>query len=207
VADFERIEDNAGATRKSRLVRWSNYIWPRMGLKRYALYLRHRVGRMPGTAHSIAAGLASGAAMSMTPFLGLHFLLGAFLAWILRGNILASAIGTVLGNPWTFPLIWIWTYRVGCWIMAKDPVQEKVHNLSVASAVQAPLETLEPFILPMLVGSIPLGLMLWFGIYWPLRGAITRYKAQQTERRHKKAIELIRRMEQQEKAADDSRSA
>lgn len=193
--------------RKKRVARWSNYIWPRMGLRRYAIYLRHRLGRMPGTAHSIAAGLASGAAMSMTPFMGLHFLLGAFLAWVLRGNIFASAIGTVLGNPWTFPFIWIWTYRIGCWIMDRDPIQDPARQLSIVGTFQASVETLGPYILPMLVGSFPLGLVIWFGIYWPLRGAITQYKLQRTERRHKKAIEIIRRMEKQEKQANDGTSA
>jgi hypothetical protein len=44
-----------------------------------------------------------------------HFVLSALLAYIARANIIASAIGTVVGNPWTFPFIW-W----GCSTSATD---------------------------------------------------------------------------------------
>ncbi|MFR8207121.1 MAG: DUF2062 domain-containing protein [Alphaproteobacteria bacterium] len=36
--------------------------------------------------------------------MGFHLLLAALTAWIIRGNILASALGTAAGNPWTFRL-------------------------------------------------------------------------------------------------------
>ena len=35
------------------------------------------------------------------------------IAYIVRANIVAAAIGTVAGNPWTFPFIWLWTYWLG----------------------------------------------------------------------------------------------
>ena len=35
-----------------------------------------------------------------------HILLAMLLALLIRGNLIASGIGTVVGNPWTFPLIW-----------------------------------------------------------------------------------------------------
>ncbi|RMF08204.1 MAG: DUF2062 domain-containing protein [Alphaproteobacteria bacterium] len=181
--------------RKERLWRWMNYLWPRMGLRRYLVYLSHRIGRLPGTAHSIAAGIASGAAISMTPFVGFHFLLAALLAWVVRGNILASAIGTIIGNPWTFPLIWIWTYRIGCWLMARDPVADPLHHLSMTDAFREPAATLGPLLLPMMAGSLPVAIVVWFGIYWPLRGAVGKYKERRIERRHRRAIALIKRLE------------
>ena len=35
------------------------------------------------------------------------------LAWILRGSMAAAIIGTLFGNPWTFPFIWYLSYEVG----------------------------------------------------------------------------------------------
>ncbi len=191
----------------SRGQQWMNYIWPRMGLRRYAVYLRHRIGRMPGTAHSIASGIASGAAMSMTPFLGFHFILGALLAWVMRGNVLASAIGTMLGNPWTFPLIWYWTYRIGCLVLARDPMLDPVYHLTITDAFHAPLATLGPLLVPMVVGSVPAAIVVWFGIYWPLRGAVGKYKERRIERRHRNAIALINRLEEGKKEGGDHDAA
>ena len=68
-------------------------IWPRAGWRRTLIYLRHRIQRLPGTPYVIAGGLACGVAVSFTPFIGLHFILAAVLAWVLRTSIIASAIG------------------------------------------------------------------------------------------------------------------
>ena len=56
------------------------FLWPTMSLRRIGSYYKRRVARLPGTPHSIAAGFASGAAVSFTPFMGFHFVLGALLA-------------------------------------------------------------------------------------------------------------------------------
>ena len=88
-------------------------IWPERGFRRLFSYLFQRIIRLPGTPASIASGFASGVAASFTPFLGLHFILAGALAMLFRGNVLASAIGTFFGNPWTFILIWLADYEVG----------------------------------------------------------------------------------------------
>ena len=79
--------------------RVGDFFWPQSGWKRSSHYLFHRLARLPGTPYSIAAGFACGAAVSFTPFVGLHFVLGGVFAYIIRGNILSSAIGTAVGNP------------------------------------------------------------------------------------------------------------
>jgi hypothetical protein len=61
--------------------------------------------------------VACGAAISFTPFVGLHVVLGALLALIVRGNLLAVVAGTLVGNPWTFPFIWVASYEVGQYLL------------------------------------------------------------------------------------------
>lgn len=86
----------------SRLREW---FYPRRGYRRGIEYLGHRVRRLPDTPHRIALGFACGAFVSFTPLFGFHLFIGAGLAWALRGNIFASVIGTLVGNPLTTPII------------------------------------------------------------------------------------------------------
>src|SRR3546814_7251488 len=73
-----------------------SFLWPRGGWRRSGTYVAHRLRRLPGPPYRIAAGFASGAAISFTPFIGLHFVLATLLALCIRGNIVASAIGTMV---------------------------------------------------------------------------------------------------------------
>lgn len=81
-------------------------IWPSMGWRRTAKYFKHRTIRIADTPRNVALGLAIGAGVSFSPIMMTHFIQGAILAYILRANIPAALIGTIVGNPWTFPFIW-----------------------------------------------------------------------------------------------------
>jgi len=161
------------------------WLWPRSGLKRAWQYLFHRIGRMKGTTHSIAAGLASGAAVSFTPFIGLHFLLGFGLAWIVRGNFVASAIGTAIGNPWTFPLIFALTGQVGSVILGYDVITE-VPPLSFEAMWANPLIYFAgflPVIFPLLVGGVPVAIVIWLLFYVAFRTLISGYREGRARRK------------------------
>jgi uncharacterized protein len=87
------------------LVRVRETFYPRRGWRRALEYIGHRVRRIPDSPHRIALGLSCGVFASFSPLFGFHFFYAMFLAWVLRGNLLASLIGTVAGNPLTFPII------------------------------------------------------------------------------------------------------
>ena len=110
-------------------------IWPERGFRRLFSYLLQRIIRLPGTPASIASGFASGIAASFTPFLGLHFILAGALAMLFRGNVLASAIGTFFGNPWTFILIWLADYEVGLKVIDVFGYGADLHVLSIDELV------------------------------------------------------------------------
>jgi len=90
-----------------------NLLWPKKGWKRIIKYISLRLKRLPGSPHSIALGFTFGVTAALTPLFGLHFLIGIFLAWLFRVSIVASLIGNLLGNPWTFPFICILNFKVG----------------------------------------------------------------------------------------------
>lgn len=83
----------------------SESFYPRGGWRRAVRYVGHRLQRLPDPAHKISRGIAAGVFTSFTPLFGMHFFIAAFLAWAMRGNIIASLLATFFGNPLTFPLI------------------------------------------------------------------------------------------------------
>jgi uncharacterized protein len=157
-------------------------IWPAMGWKRALAYYWHRLQRIPGSPESIAAGFACGAAASMMPLVGFHFLLSALLAWLLRSSILASAFGTAVGNPWTFPFIWLGTYELGQLFLGSDnalderkPFRTMFSGLSDAIRTfdgQLFMEQVWPIWWPMMVGSLPVAVIVGFATYWLIVGPI-----------------------------------
>lgn len=184
----------------------SAFFWPKSGWRRSTKYVAHRVARLPGTPYSIAAGFASGAAISFTPFVGGHFIGGAIWALLVRGNVLASAIGTAVGNPWTFPFIWIFIYRLGLWMGAGDgTVDENLDFIDFfAKLVDATakldfnfvLETAWPVFWPMLLGSIPTAIATWFIFFFPVRYFVHKYHMRRIHRRAKRKVATVGRHEQ-----------
>lgn len=87
------------------LTRLRETVLPRGGWRRGLQYLGHRVRRLPDTPHRIALGFAAGVFASFTPLFGLHFVVAALCARAVRGNVVASLIGTLVGNPASFPAI------------------------------------------------------------------------------------------------------
>ncbi len=170
------------------------FVWPSMGWRRTSHYIFHRIGRLNDTPYSIAAGFACGAATSFTPFVGLHFILAGAWAWLIRGNIIASAIGTFVGNPWTFPFIWAWLYQCGRWLGfggdASDPGGQhfgplfgRMFQAALSGDLGYLIDTAAPVFWPMLVASVPSATVIWMVFYFPLNRAVAGYQRRRTERR------------------------
>ena len=188
------------------LLRWlQGLLWPRTGWRRFFVYYLKRLTRLSGTPHSIAAGVACGAAISFTPLVGLHILLGALLALIVRGNLLAVVAGTLVGNPWTFPFMWLASYEVGQYLLGgrvggSQPIPWSFADVAGYAAEAArqvaaagPWTTAKRLaaearwvVWPMLVGSIPLGIVTGLLIYFPLARAIGFYQLARLRRREKR---------------------
>ncbi|ROU02719.1 DUF2062 domain-containing protein [Histidinibacterium lentulum] len=96
-------------------------VWPKGGWGRAAQYVRHRLRRLPDTPEKICRGIWAGVFVTFTPFYGLHFVISAALAWIMRGNILASILATFFGNPLTYVPIGIVSLQTGYWLLGTRP--------------------------------------------------------------------------------------
>ena len=165
------------------LTRFGHFLWPRTGWRRAGAYFGHRVRRLPGSPYSIAAGFACGAAISFTPLLGAHFLLASLGAWLMGGNLIASALGTVVGNPWTFPLIWVASYRLGSWVLGANGSEALPDGLTMAYIRDNP----EAVFLPMMTGGLPMAIVAWFVSFWVVRRAVARYQQMRLSRIRRRA--------------------
>jgi len=168
------------------------FLWPRGGLQRGWRYLWHRLTRISATPHTIALGVAVGAFVSFTPFVGLHFLLAGIIALALGGSILASALGTAVGNPLTFPFIWLASYNLGALLLGyrqRTRIRIDLPDDMLATVVTDPEGfwrafwfAVDPYIVPMTVGGIPLGLACGLAVYIVVRSAVAGYQRRRQAR-------------------------
>jgi len=166
--------------------RLRGWLWPDIGWRRLGIYLVKRITRLPGTPHSIAAGFACGTAISLTPFIGLHTLLSVLLSFLVRGNYLAAVVGTLVGNPWTFPVIWLATYQVGHFILGSTP-----SRATPEPELTSRLHELRSLIWPMTVGAVPLAALAGLATYFPLVRLVAAYQeARRRRREHRRAERL-----------------
>lgn len=90
-----------------------NLVWPKSGWKRAFIYYKHRILRLPHDTHDIAMGLASGCVVSWTPTFPFQILQCFVFCKVVKANFPAAILGTVFGNPWTFPILFTIAYQVG----------------------------------------------------------------------------------------------
>ena len=61
----------------------------------------------------VAAAVALGVGVGLSPFIGFHFILAIVLAFLFRLNKLDTVLGSFVGNPWTLPPFFALGYRPG----------------------------------------------------------------------------------------------
>lgn len=178
---------------RSFWLRMSHHLYPRMGWRRYFLYWRARTLRLPGSASSIAKGFACGAAASFTPLLGFHLGLTILLCWIIGGNYIAGAIGTLVGNPFTLFPILLLVYKVGSWILGQSADPESIgHFVDALTNHPSQLwdslrDVFQPIFLPMIAGAVPVGIVVWIITYFVSYRVIAEYKHLRVQHRIRKA--------------------
>jgi uncharacterized protein (DUF2062 family) len=166
--------------RRKRADLWDRiraFAWPRRSFWRSARYFTKRVLRLTAAPHAVAAGVAAGVFASFLPFVGCHFIIAAIVAWCIKGNIVASAFGTAVGNPITFPFIWAATLGLGQLMLYgrnPDPLVplQFGHLLSKLDFAHF----WEPLLKPMTVGGIPLGILFGLIFYLLTRSALVAFR-------------------------------
>ena len=154
---------------------------------RWAQSLRaagRRLVNLRASPHEIALGCALGAFVSITPLLGVQTILAVALALMLRANVPATIIGTFVGNPLSWPFIWVSTYVMGLQMVglegALDPAAVHRNVMLLWHALLDPSPQLLdataalfwPLLWPMLAGSVPIGLLTAAIVYYISRNVV-----------------------------------
>ena len=157
------------------------WLWPRRNWSRSIRYMAYRLWRLRASSHTIALGCACGVFAAFTPFLGGHFILAGVLAWITRGSILASALGTFVGSPLTFPFIWFASFSLGNWVLGHD---SKFREIDLSEVIfHKSMDQIWPVIKPMLIGGVPLGCLTGALAYFIVKKAVDSYQGKRLRRR------------------------
>ena len=179
---------------------------PRKGFWRGMDYIGKRMRRLPDSPHRIALGFACGAFVSFSPFFGFHFFLAAGLAYLVRGNILASLFGTAVGNPFTFPLIASSSLWLGRWMLGRQSEGSNFDAITRSfgeafdsiwatmkswfgygpSMIDGLVHFFHDVFLPYLIGGLLPGLLTAAVSYWTLGPLVAAYQ----ERRRRKLLEI-----------------
>ncbi|EYD78016.1 hypothetical protein Rumeso_00353 [Rubellimicrobium mesophilum DSM 19309] len=109
--------------RRDRRTPWraaAEAVYPRGGWMRALNYIKHRLRRLPDSPEKIGRGMAAGVFISFTPLYGLHFIGGLVIAKLIRGNLIASLIGTFINNFVTLVPISAMAMALGYWILGKE---------------------------------------------------------------------------------------
>lgn len=158
-------------------------LWPRRSFSRSFQYFVKRILRLSGSPHTIAIGVGAGVFASFTPFVGFHFLIACALAYLVAGNMIAAALGTAVGNPLTFPIIWGSTLEIGRFILTGTKPASGTPEKLGQMLYHLDLHVLwGPVLKPMIVGSIPLGLAFGAAAYVLTRSATAAFRMRRRER-------------------------
>ena len=146
-------------------------------VNRIISYYKLRLARLPGSNYAISSGFACGAMVSFTPLLGFHFILAIIFAYLIRGNFIAALIGTVVGNPVTFPFIWGLIYKIGTYV-TNIKVEKINHEINFEMIVN---QTYEIFF-PMIIGGVIIAPLVWVITYFVIYSFITSFKRRKNKK-------------------------
>lgn len=176
---LQSVFENA-CTRASTILRHA----PGRNVAKVARYYWRRLLRVRATPHEIALGCALGVFAACTPFLGVQMIIAGALALMLRVSVPAALVGTCVGNPVSWPAIWSASYIAGAWMMGQDPAaaaNQLAQSATVLSttlsgpnqpSLDAAVVNLSPFLQPLLLGGLLIGLLAASASYYPTLRAV-----------------------------------
>ena len=119
---------------------------------------REKIFSIKDFPEAVAIGLAWGVSVSFTPLLGLHLIICYSGTWLMRGNLIAATVGTIIGNPWTFPFFFYFAYKIGV-LSYFQPLENYEFRILFF------INNFEKLFYPTLLGSIPIAIIIWLITY------------------------------------------
>ncbi len=129
-----------------------------MKIHRIFRLLKMKIYKIRDFPEAVAIGLAWGVAVSFTPLLGFHLIICYLGTVAMRGNLIAATVGSVVGNPWTFPIFFYLAYKIGIFFFF-HPMEYYEFRLSFL------INNFNDLFFPTLFGSIPVAIIVWIITY------------------------------------------
>lgn len=163
--------------------------WFRQQVRSFTLAVR-RVIMLEDRPERIARGCAAGMFCAYLPMLGQTFA-GMLLALCIRGSPLAAIPWSWITNPFTTLPIWYGCYRLGAALLpghqtvtweGLQAIIEQFHGMALWDGILHGAEVLGSVFLPMLMGSLIIGLLTALPTWWLVRRAVEAVQARRTAR-------------------------
>jgi hypothetical protein len=161
-------------------------------LRRRALKVLLRLMRREESLERVAAAVALGVGVGLSPFIGFHFFLAIALAFLFRLNKLDTVLGSLVGNPWTLPPFYALGYKVGRALLGFAPARvpplrwQRILHHDFWVSFRGP--GFGPRLSSFLVGTTLLATLIALATYLALRGVLALY-----HRRHPRVAQRAAR--------------
>jgi uncharacterized protein (DUF2062 family) len=147
----------------------------------------YRFVRLRGTPEQISLGLSLGIFVGMTPFLGAHTVIAVALASLFKWSKITAAIGVMITNPFTAPLIYPVTYKLGAMVTAfSNPSQWS--RIFEPGGVIGLMKSSPIIVIDLIVGGVIIGLPLSFVSYYIAMYAVSRARRRLKIRKARRAL-------------------
>lgn len=127
-----------------------------------------RLAKKGLTPDEIAVGVAIGIFIGFIPLIGVHTLMAFALAYFLRLNTFLVLLGTQISNPVSFPFQIFLSAEIGSLLL-----NGKLLDIKFSKDISY----LEHYILPIIVGSLVLGILASLFSYMSLKSFLKRRKS------------------------------
>lgn len=107
------------------------------------------------TPHRLSLAFAAGVFIGMSPLLGMHTILGIFVAYVFKLNKLATIVGVYITNPWTIIPIYTFSTFVGARCLGVNRILPSIDWSNIT--VSALMNDFSPLLMPFVIGSLIVG--------------------------------------------------
>ena len=131
----------------------------------------NRAKSFSGDPHFVALGMAIGVFVAATPTMPFQTVIAVSLAYFLRSSKAAAAIGVWLSNPFTFPVFYLASYKVGTLFFGNSA------SSSIGSDPVPILKMGADITIAAFTGGLIIGLCLATATYFITRKIYTRIRS------------------------------
>lgn len=136
--------------------------------KRYRKFYEKFIS-LQGEPTKIAAGIALGIFVGVTPTIPFHTLIIIMLGLLFRQNITAAYLGSwIISNPLTIPLFYLSQYELGRFLLGMERCRFEFTDYSLSAIAILGGKIL----IPLLMGGVLMAPLFAFPAYWITRRLI-----------------------------------